>query len=96
MTLGQATISFLNMIGKSESIQEQIDKIFFQTKMLGPERCLSGEEHILLLQRTQVLFPAPMSASSPPVTPAPGFLIYPAALGTCIHTHMSLASDTYN
>lgn len=62
---------------------------------------ISSEEHVLLLWRTQVLFPAPIPGGSQlPVTPAVGnqhHLL--ASNGTythlCIHTHMHTHAYTY-
>ena len=60
---------------------------------MGQKRWLGGEKHALLLQKTQVQFPVPMSCSAqPPVTPAPGDLTPSASLHghahSCAHTLM--------
>lgn len=64
---------------------------------------LSSEEHVLLLQRTQVLFPAPVPGDSQlPVTPAVGnqrHLLTSDDTYTqlCVHTHAYtyLHTDTF-
>lgn len=57
-------------------------------KAKGKETFTSGQKHLLLFQRTQVLFPAPTSDSSqPPLTPVPVDLTPSCGLGGQLHAY---------
>lgn len=52
-----------------------------------PERCFSGEEHILLLHRTRPQFSAPMPGNAQPlVIPTPGRSNAPTPALTCTYS----------
>jgi hypothetical protein len=61
--------------------------IFSKPEFPGLKRWLSGQEHILLLQSTQVQFPLNLGSSQTPVTPAPGNPAPSSGLQRC-HMHM--------
>lgn len=64
---------------------------------MGLGRCLSGYKQLLLLQRTGVLLPAPISGSSQlPLTLVQGISRpFPAPAGTCVHVHTHSHRHTY-
>jgi hypothetical protein len=65
--------------------------------LLGLEKKLTGQEHLLLLKRTRVQFPAStLDRIQPPLTTTSSDLMsLLASTGTCIHTHTHTHTHTH-